>query len=119
MKSAVPVLALSLLLPAAANADTHAGHAPAAGDMVTVWTVDYSGRPPYSRSRETLSVSDVARLEQAEVTEVRTVDYSGRPPFRRNVETLRIIDAARLEVVEDAAPARRVMNRTSFKRHAR
>lgn len=67
--------------------------------LVRVWDVDYTGKPPYTRSVQELPMADVARMEMAEsaTVEVRTVDFSGRPPFNRGVETLRVVDAAQLE----------------------
>lgn len=82
--------AILALFATAAQAET---------SLVQVWEVDYSGKPPYSRSLQTLPMADVARMEteSSEMVEVRTVDFSGRPPFNRGVETLRVVDAAQLE----------------------
>lgn len=66
----------------------------------TVWSTDYSGKPPYQRQKETLDSADLARFEIA--TEVvRSTNFSGKPPFARNVDVLRVVDANRLEIVEE------------------
>lgn len=91
----------------------------AAGEQTAkIWTVNYDGRPPFSRSVEELPVTDVARLEAAgaEVVEVRTVDYSGRPPYKRGTETLRVIDSARLEPGDENESRPRFMGKPPFHR---
>ena len=59
-------------------------------EFVTIRTTDFRGRPPFTRSVETLPAAEVARLEAErraepavsdELVTVRTVDYRGRPPF--------------------------------------
>lgn len=66
----------------------------------TVWSTDYSGKPPFQRTQETLDSADLARFETT--TEVvRSTNFSGKPPFARNVDVLRIVDANRLEIVEE------------------
>ena len=70
-------------------------------DMTTVWTTDFSGKPPFKRQLETIPTADLARFETG--TEVvNTTDFSGKPPFKRNVHVLRIVDAARFEIVEES-----------------
>ena len=71
------------------------------GEMVRVWEIDTSGRPPFKRRLVEVPAVDVARLESspepAATIQRRTVDFSGRPPFRRSIEELPVIDTARLE----------------------
>lgn len=75
-------------------------HVQASEDKTTVWTTDYSGKPPFQRTQETLDRADLARFETT--TEVVTsTNFSGKPPFARNVSVLRIVDANRLEIVEE------------------
>lgn len=69
-------------------------------DMTTVWTKDFSGKPPFQRSKETIRTADLAKFEV--VTEVvKSTNFSGKPPFSRNVDVLRVVDANRLEIVEE------------------
>ena len=79
-----------------------AGSAPVQANdgMTTVWTTDFSGKPPYQRSKETLNSADLARFETTSEV-VRSTDFSGKPPFSRNVDVLRVVDANRLEIVEE------------------
>lgn len=90
------------------------------GKMVKVWSVDYSGRPPFKRELIEVPAVDLARLEAAneivEVKRVWTVDYSGKPPFRRRVEEVAVIDIASLETLEnDKLERKKPLG--SFKRH--
>ena len=72
----------------------------ASDNMTTVWTTDYSGKPPYKRQKETLKTADLAMFEIA--TEVvKSTNFRGKPPFHRNVDVLRVIDANRLEIVQE------------------
>ena len=74
-----------------------------AGDQntTTVWTVDYSGKPPYQRKAETLPTADIAMFETQQTTEVVTTDFSGKPPYKRNREIVRVVDLAQFEAVEE------------------
>jgi hypothetical protein len=72
----------------------------ASDDMTTVWTTDYSGKPPYQRQKETLNTADLARFEIA-TEEVKSTNFSGKPPFHRNADVLRVVDANRLEIVQE------------------
>jgi len=80
-------------------------------EMVKVWSIDFSGRPPFKRQLIELPVADVARMEASneiiETKRVWTVDYSGKPPFRRKFEEVPVIDAASLEVNEADKPVRK------------
>jgi hypothetical protein len=89
-------------------------------EMVKVWSIDFSGRPPFSRQLIELPVADVARLETSgeiiETERVWTVKKSGKPPFRRRFEDIPVIDAASLEVNEaDSSTRKKPLG--SFKRH--
>ena len=90
-------------------------------EMVKVWKVDFSGRPPFKRELVELPVADVAALEATdkvvETERVWTVDYSGKPPFKRKLQEIPVIDAASLEVesVEESNTRKRPLG--SFKRH--
>ena len=94
--------------------------APSGEEMVKVWSVDYSGRPPFKRQLIELPAADVARMEVAneiiETERVWTVDYSGKPPFKRKFEDVPVIDAASLEVEETGSSIRK-KPLGSFKRH--
>ena len=93
----------------------------AAGEeMVKVWSVDFSGRPPFKRQLIELPAADVARMEATdeivEMERVWTVDYSGKPPFKRKFEEVPVIDAASLEM-DQAEESDRKKPIGSFKRH--
>ena len=106
--------ALLSLSSAAVLADT------SGEEMVKVWTVDFSGRPPFKRQLIELPAADVARLEASdevlETERVWTVNYKGKPPFRRRFEDVPVIDAASLET-EQAEDVNRKKPLGSFKRH--
>jgi hypothetical protein len=62
-----------------------------AKDCVTIVTTDFKGRPPFKRSYETITATEIlpVKVEKVgELTEVRTVDFRGRPPFKRQTERL-------------------------------
>lgn len=89
-------------------------------EMVKVWTVDYSGRPPFKRELVEVPAIDLARLEASdeilEVQKVWTVKFSGKPPFKRSFEEVAVIDAASLEVTEIEESGRKKPV-GAFKRH--
>lgn len=83
-------------MPAAADVS-----AVAEQETVTVWKVDYSGRPPYDRQLVEVPVADIASFEAASVMQTERVwhtDFSGRPPFKRGYVDLPVIDAAQFEI---------------------
>lgn len=51
-------------------------------DTVQVHTVNMSGKPPFKRTTETLTVTDAAALEVEEAQQ--GTDTKGRPPFNRH-----------------------------------
>lgn len=85
--------------------------------MTTVWTVDYSGKPPFKRKLETLPVAELNRFETGKVTEVRTVDFRGKPPYARNRQVVDVVDLARFEVVQEErfVPLPRRMKSTHYR----
>ena len=104
----------------------------AAGDdaeYVTIRTTDFRGRPPFTRSVETLPAAEVARLEAErraapavsdELVTVHTVDYRGRPPFTRRSETLLVSEVARFEpapFAEEREGRRLDFSRVPARRH--
>ena len=80
-------------------------------EMVKVWSIDFSGRPPFKRQLIELPAADIARLEASneilETEKVWTVDYSGKPPFRRRFEEVPVIDAASIEITDTDKPGRK------------
>ena len=90
------------------------------GEMLKVWTVDFSGRPPFKRELIELPAADVARLEASDevlATErIWVVNYKGKPPYRRRFEDVLVIDAASLET-EQTENADRKKPLRLFKRH--
>ena len=84
------ILGLSYLAPAVAEQQ----------EMATVWTTDFSGKPPFQRKMEKVRVADLAQFEREETELVNTTDFSGKPPYKRNREVLRVVDLAQFEVVE-------------------
>ena len=101
MKKVVLTAAAIVAIPLATSANAAPGDTTDA-DLVTVTTVDYSGRPPFNRKVERLPAQDVAALELEEAGKavVRTTNFKGRPPFRRNHEYLTVVDVASLEAAE-------------------
>lgn len=87
---------------AAAMTSSPAAAETIAGETVTVWEIDYSGRPPFERRQVEVPVADAASLESTNILQetVRAwvVDYSGRPPFRRSLQEVPVVDAASLEM---------------------
>jgi len=89
-------------------------------EMVKVWSVDFSGRPPFKRQLIELPAADVARMEVSneiiETERVWTVDFTGKPPFRRKFDDVPVIDAASLEgVTTDKSTRKKPLG--AFKRH--
>ena len=90
-------------------------------EMVKVWKVDFSGKPPFKRTLVELPVADVAALEATnqvvDTERVWTVDYKGKPPYKRRYKDIPVIDAASLEIeaVEESSIKKRPLG--SFKRH--
>ena len=91
------IAALLLALPAAAETNS------ASQDLVKVWKVDTSGRPPFKRTLVEIQSADLAQLEVVDTERVWHVDYSGRPPYRRAFEELPVVDAAALDIDESSA----------------
>ena len=108
-------LTISLFLSACAVNSTEQ----ASGDMVSVWSVDRTGAPPFNRSLVLVPAADIARLELedgvVETTQVRVVDFRGKPPFRRTIKEVPVIDAARLEL--ESIEPRAATPRPFMKRH--
>ncbi len=111
---AAAVLAMPLCLTANAAPEGAANE-----NLVTVRSVDFSGKPPFKRRTERLPAHDVAALEMTEATQVtvRNTDFRGRPPFRRNVEHLTlVVETASLEIGEPVeSKAARFRGRPPFK----
>jgi hypothetical protein len=83
-------------LPAAAETSSVAEQ-----ETVTIWKVDYSGRPPFDRELIEVPVADVASFEAASTVETERVwhtDFTGRPPFKRGYVDLPVIDTAQFEI---------------------
>ena len=85
--------------------------------------VDFSGRPPFKRTRVELAAADIARMEVVgdtqEVVRVWTADFSGRPPFRRGYVDVPVIDAARMEIETDESPLANTRAKPFFKKRHR
>ncbi len=118
MRKSIPVTGLAGVLLALAF--TSASAESGGQEMVKVWSIDFSGRPPFKRQLIELPAADIARLEASneivEFERVWTVDYSGKPPFRRKFEEVPVIDAASLEMdVTDDVDRKKPLG--SFKRH--
>ena len=97
-------------------------------DQVTVSDVDFRGRPPFARKKETLCATDIARLELVtdselactETVRVRTVRMRGKPPYRRSVEELCVTEVASLELdpqADNDNHRERFTHRPPFNRH--
>jgi hypothetical protein len=118
LKSVFTLLLFAALFVQPALADTSATNG---AEMVKVWKVDFSGRPPFKRELIELPVADVAALEATnkvvDTETVWTVDYAGKPPFRRRMQEIPIIDAASLEIEVDERPSVKRRPLGSFKRH--
>lgn len=94
-----------------------------ANDATTtqVKTVDFSGKPPFKRSVETLPVTDVAQLETldastVEMVTMRVVKMGGKPPYRRTTIEVPVIDVAQLEAAEQGSEKTKFKGRPPFKR---
>ena len=87
--------------------------------MVSVWSVDLTGAPPFSRSLVQVPAADIARLELedgiVETTQMRVVDFRGKQPFRRTVKEVPVIDAAHLKA--ESTELRAATPRPFMKRH--
>lgn len=98
----IAIVATGLTFPVAAGQASQP-------ETVSVWHVDYSGRPPFKRARVELPAADVARMEVTDTAgktvRVWTTDFSGRPPFRRGYADLPVIDTARMEETADDSAA--------------
>lgn len=90
-------------------------------EMVKVWSVDYSGRPPFKRQLIELPAADVAAMEAEnqiiETERVWTAKFSGKPPFKRRYYDVPVIDAASLETAETEEASGRKKPLGTFKRH--
>ncbi len=80
----------------------------------TVWTTDFSGKPPYQRSKDSVRNVDLAQFETQKEIVVNNVDFRGKPPYTRNTETVRVVDLAQFETQKEdkfvATPRRMKMN---------
>lgn len=87
----------------------------------TVWQVDMSGRPPYSRTRVEVPVVDAAAMEVSEyageTTTVWVREHRGRPPFDRRRVEVPVVDAAALEIDSEADEGTTFRGRPPFRRH--
>ena len=108
-----------LALPVASALADSKGEKPI--EMVKVWEVDFSGRPPFKRRLIELPAAEVAALAAArqiiETKRVWTVDYSGRPPFKRRYENVPVIDATNFETGRADASDGNKRPKSRFKRH--
>lgn len=112
-------LLAGLIASASLMSCTTAITAPQNGDMVSIWTVNRTGAPPFKRQLTEIPAADLAALEldsgPLETELVRVVDYRGKPPFRRRVMEVQVVDAASFEVEE--VNTRRSGPRPFLKRH--
>lgn len=74
-------------------------------NCVTKIVTDFSGRPPFKRTIERVSVVDIAQVDivmsDTELVEVQTVDFSGKPPFKRTTELVEQIDVMQVELTAE------------------
>lgn len=93
----------------------------ASADLVKVWIVDTSGKPPFKRFLLEVPAEDLARLEtttgEVETQSMRVVDFRGSPPFRRSIEDIPVIDAANIEIKDSGKVRRTVRPKPFLKRH--
>ncbi len=74
-----------------------------------VIVTDFSGRPPFSRTR--VPAQETAEFAQLEAStrqvgeKVQIVDYSGRPPYSRRVIVLDEMEVAEFARLEDTGAA--------------
>lgn len=74
-----------------------------------VIVTDFSGRPPFSRTR--VPAQEMAEFAQLEAStrqvgeKVQIVDYSGRPPYSRRVIVLDEMEVAEFARLEDTGAA--------------
>ena len=92
-------------LAAPATADNEGAQASDREVIVT----DFSGRPPFSRTR--VPAQEMAEFAQLEAStrqvgeKVQIVDYSGRPPYSRRVIVLDEMEVAEFARLEDTGAA--------------
>ena len=94
-------------------------------NCVTKLVTDFSGRPPFKRKIEVLSVVDIAEVEivtsEPVWVDVKTVNFTGKPPFKRKVERLQQTDIMQVEIApDDESSEKRPKKSTGnsiFKRH--
>ena len=88
-------------------------------EMVQVWSVDTTGKPPFKRTLVEVPAADIARMEiedaAVETVSMRLTDFRGKPPFRRTIQEVPVIDAASLEAVQESS--RKAGPRRFGKRH--
>lgn len=88
-------------------------------EMVRVWSVDTSGKPPFKRTLVEVPAADIASMEiedaAIETVTMRVTDFRGKPPFRRTMQEVPVIDAASLEEAQETS--RKAGPRRFGKRH--
>ncbi len=110
---------VSLIAPFALMSCGTANGLDSGAEMVRVWSVDTTGKPPFKRTLVEVPAADIASLEiddaNVETVTMRVTDFRGKPPFRRTMQEVPVIDAASLEQVSETT---RKAGRTPFgKRH--
>lgn len=88
------------------------------GEMISVWSVDRTGAPPFKRELIQVPAADIAALEldsgPVETEIARVVNFRGAPPFKRKTAEVPVIDASSLET--ETVDRSKVRNRNFFKR---
>ncbi|MCG8413075.1 MAG: hypothetical protein MI746_02550 [Pseudomonadales bacterium] len=88
------------------------------GEMVSVWSVDRTGAPPFKRELIQVPAADIAALElnagPVETEVARVVNFRGSPPFKRKTAEVPVIDAASIET--EVVDKRNIRPRNFFKR---
>lgn len=94
-------------------------------NCVTKIVTDFSGKPPFKRTIERVSVVDIAEVEivnsEPVYVNVRTVDFKGKPPFKRRVERLEQTEVMQAEITTEEESSDKRPKKTTgnsiFKRH--
>lgn len=78
------LVAVAAMFAVSANAG-EMEHAKAKQEMVTIHTVDMSGKPPFKRKLVTVPVEDVAAMEVEQSAKNKTKRLANdRPPYNRH-----------------------------------
>jgi len=68
-------------------------------EMTSVWSIDFSGKPPFKRKMVKARTADLARTKKQSTLVISGTDFRGKPPYTRNKETVRVVDHVQSDTI--------------------